>query len=433
MSMSVAEARAEIKKCFEQADLIEKKYDGPITDPEDEREVKRLLSDVDSMEAKLQSLEETETRRNRILSGVDRYSRPANPALPSNPETAKILEGKRIDPGTQFIQSTEYRRLKIDGTFQMAIARPNFAVAMKEGTSLLEWKTLLRGGSETSGGAFVVNDRRAGFVDIRQREIQVLDLIPRVTTDSDTIEYVSESTFTNNAAFTVEATAYDATALGGTGAKPESALAYAICTSAVKSLAHWIPVTNRMLNDAPMIRGIINGRLLLGLDLTLETQVVTGNAAGENLDGLLHIAGVTMGTFTNALDTLWNLRQSVRVTGRGRPEAYLVHPNDWSPIRLARENAATATLGQYLMGPPNTLGATTVWGIPVVESDVVTENTALAGDFGQGCTLFDREQAAIRVGTINDQFIRNMQTILAELRLAFVVWRPAMFAKCTGF
>jgi HK97 family phage major capsid protein len=73
-----------------------------------------------------------------------------------------------------------------------------------------------------------------------------------------------------------------------------------------------------------------------------------------------------------------------------------------------------------------------VWGIPVVETDVCSENTVLVGDFGQGCSLFDREQAAIRVGTIGDQFIRNMQTILAELRAAFVIWRPAMFCRITG-
>ena len=38
----------------------------------------------------------------------------------------------------------------------------------------------------------------------------------------------------------------------------------------------------------------------------------------------------------------------------------------------------------------------------------------------------------MRVGTIDDQFVRNMQTILAELRAAFVVWRPTMFTQVTG-
>jgi HK97 family phage major capsid protein len=84
------------------------------------------------------------------------------------------------------------------------------------------------------------------------------------------------------------------------------------------------------------------------------------------------------------------------------------------------------------MGPPSQVGAVTVWGIPVVESEAIDENTGVIGDWSMGASLFDREQAAIRVGTINDQMIRNMQTILAELRAAFVVWRPAMFTKITG-
>jgi hypothetical protein len=37
-------------------------------------------------------------------------------------------------------------------------------------------------------------------------------------------------------------------------------------------------------------------------------------------------------------------------------------------------------------------------------------------------------QAQILVDTIDDQFIRNMLTILAEERLALTVFRPAAFA-----
>jgi HK97 family phage major capsid protein len=109
-----------------------------------------------------------------------------------------------------------------------------------------------------------------------------------------------------------------------------------------------------------------------------------------------------------------------------------MNPADWQTIRLSRENVATGTMGGYIMGPPNTVGFPTLWGIPVVEDPNITAGTALVGDFNQGATLFDREQGNVRVGTINDQFIKNMQTILAELRVAFAVWRPAVFSKVTG-
>ncbi len=438
MAMTVAEARTEIKSLYEKADLIEKKYpEGEITNNEDLAEVKRLLTEIDGLETRLSGLEDAEARKNRILVGLDRFNRPAPGALRPGAQVEEIAEAMRVSPGDQFVQSRDYREMKLNGMFNSPLNRVQFAVNLKDGTSLIQWrkvlereqKALMYGSSESVGGGFVINDRQPGMVDIRQREIVVMDLIPRVTTDSDTIEYVKEDTFTNSAAFTAEASA----TTGTSGTKPESALAYSVATSAVKTLAHWIPVTNRMLADAPAVRGIINGRLLLGLDLTLETQIVSGNGSGENLTGILSSGMnlVDIGT-DSVLDVIFKGRTKVRVTGHGRPNAVLLHPNDWQAIRLTRENAATGTLGGYLMGPPSMVGATTVWGLPVIESEALTENTGLLGDFNQGCTLFDREQSAVRVGTIDDQFVRNMQTILAELRVAFVVWRPSMFTKLTG-
>lgn len=431
MAMTVAEARSEIKSMFEKASLIEEKYpEGEITNGEDLAEVKRLLTEIDGLEAKLAVLEDAEARKNRILEGMERYNKPAGRMVNSAAQAAEINEGMTVDPGTQFIQSRDYRDLKLNGHFNSNLARVQFAVQLKDGTSLLQWKTLLYGSSATSGGGFVQNDLQPGYVDIRQREINVLSLIPRVSTSSDTVEYVKEDTFTNSAAFTAEATA----TTGTSGLKPESALAYSVSTASVQSLAHWLPITNRMLDDAPAIRGIINGRLLLGLDLILETQVVSGNGSGSNLTGILSTAGINIqGIGSDSVqDCIFKARTQIVVNGKGRPGAVLLHPNDWQTIRLARENAATGTLGGYLMGPPSQVGAVTLWGIPVVESQALTENTGLIGDFAQGCSLFDREQAAIRVGTIDDQFVRNMQTILAELRAAFVVWRPTMFTKITG-
>ena len=39
-----------------------------------------------------------------------------------------------------------------------------------------------------------------------------------------------------------------------------------------------------------------------------------------------------------------------------------------------------------------------------------------------------RAPEPIHIDTINDQFVRNMLTILAELRAALTVFRPAAFA-----
>lgn len=433
-NMNLTELKAEAAARYKQAEDIERKYMGRVIDnAEDEQQVKALLSEVDELEAWIPKREASQAAHDRIQAGIERFTRVA-PGQHVNPFTQEILEAKRVDPGTQFINSREYKDLLTGGVFNSNFNRTAFGVTMRDGTSLIDWafrlqtKDLLYGG--TGVGDIAVNDRRPGLIDIAQRPIVVLDLIPRQQTGSDTVEYVREDTFTNAAAFTAEATA----TTGTDGTKPESALAYSVQTGAVKTLAHWIPVTNKMLADVAQTRGMINGRLLVGLNLALETQVVAGDGTGENFTGLLNTAGILIqgkGS-DSALDAIFKARTQVRVTGNGTPGAVVLHPNDWEAIRLSRESAATATPGTYLMGPPSQVGATTVWGIPVTESQAITENTGLIGDFQMGCALYDREQAAIRVGTINDQFTRNIQTILAELRAAFVVFRPTMFAKITG-
>lgn len=437
--MNLSEIRSEIKSLYDKCDVIESRFPDPTTMPaDDEKQLKEWLTAIDQFESQMPPLQLAEERRERIKEGQKRFGAPAYNAQRPGMQVAEQEEGRkdryRFTPGTQFTKHQEYKTLKDSRVFESNLARVDLAIQMQDGTSLVEAaKALLRGGSTTSGQAFVLEDHQPGFVDILQREINILDLLPRIPTSSDTVEYVQESTFTNNAAFVAEATGFTASSLGGTGIKPESALAYQTLTATVRTLAHWIPVTNRMLNDAPAIRGMIDGRLLLGLMLTLESQVMTGDGTGENLTGILNTAlnVVSKGT-DNQLDALYKGRTAVRLTGHGRPSAYVLHPTDWQTIRLARESAASATPGTYLMGPPSQSGATTLWGLPVVESEAIPQGTGLVGDWAQGATLFDREQSAIRVGTINDQFIRNLQTILAELRAALVVWRPTVFTRVTG-
>ena len=43
--------------------------------------------------------------------------------------------------------------------------------------------------------------------------------------------------------------------------------------------------------------------------------------------------------------------------------------------------------------------------------------------------LFDRQSLAITLGTINDEFVRNMVTVLGEVRAGFGVIRPAAFVR----
>ena len=437
-NMSLSEAMAESKSRYQQAAEIEQRHPNGVT-PEhadDFAQIKTLLTEVDLIETRTAELEDAGNRRQRILDNSKRLSKPA--AGHAQPEADDRSDAPKSVTmfGSQFVDSREYKSQVESG--EIMSRGTKFGVDLKGGLlAYLARKTLVYSASG-SGGNLIVNDRLPGFQEILQRQLTLLDLIPTGSTSSNTIEYVKEKTFTNNAATVAEATV----TTGTSGRKPESVLAYEEVTVPVRTIAHWIPVTNAMLADAPQIRSIIENRLIYGLNQELEDQVLSGDGNAPNMTGILAsglstiglAAGSTYGGQANAVDAAYAAMLICSVTGLARPNGFVFHPVDWAAVRLSRESAVTGNVnpGGYLWGAPSMSGPDTLWGRPVVMSLGMTEGTVLTGDFQLGCQLFDREQAAIKVGTIDDQFVRNMQTILAELRAAFAVFRPTAFCRVTG-
>lgn len=290
------------------------------------------------------------------------------------------------------------------------------------------FKTLLTGASATSAGAAVRNDLYAPVTDlIGERELTLRDLVTPGNTESDTVEFVRVTGKTNAAAPVAEATATG----GASGTKPESGLTLEMVSTTVKTIAHWIPITKRSAADAGQVRTMVDNFLRYGLAEEEEDQLLNGDGTGESLAGILQTAGIlTVGSVGTDLDAIVDAVRTVRVTGRRRPTGMVIHPNDWysTGFVLAKDSA-----GNYLIADPaNDPAARPLWGLKVVVSEAMTENTVLVGDF-RWAVLWDREQAAISVSDSHaDFFIRNMLAILAEERLAFGVLDPQAFCTVTA-
>lgn len=431
---ALSQVEAELSSHWQRAAAIEKRYpDRPVPAGVEETELKSVLSTIDKLEARKTQLKDNDQRRSRIFANAEQYSKPAAGAQHMHANGYAGTERKT--PGQQFLEHTEYKARESAGLFQSNSTRLDFTVPLQGGA--VDWKALIfEGGGfppSGSGGAFSAPYFVPGLtVPILTRPTTILDIISRSTTTSYLIEYVVETSFVNAANTVPEATA----TTGTSGSKPESTLTYQLTSAQVKTIATWVPITNRQLADAPALRSLIDTRLLIGLDLALESQIISGDGTGENFLGLLNQPTINIqgrGT-DNQQDAIFKGLTEVRVTGLSTPTAIALNPIDFQTIRLARENAATATAGagSYLMGPPNLAGPTTLWGLPVVQSLGLPVGTALVGAWDTACTLYDREEGNIRIGWINDQFVRNIETILAELRAAFACFRPPAFAKITG-
>lgn len=367
----------------------------------------------------------------------------SGPGEPGDRESVKVSadpSGKTL--GELFTTSGAYQDFL--GRYAKAGVIPNQVKGVQSLPFSADMKALVTGTSGTSGGAFVVNDRYGPTVDlIGERELTVADIVTRGTTTSDTIEYVRVTSKTNNAATVAEATSSAAGAISGaspgpytvatpSGQKPESDLALEVVSTAVKTIAHWIPITKRAAADAPQVRTLVDNFLRYGLDEELEDQILSGNGSGENFTGILNTAGIqTVGSAGTDIDAVVDAIAAIRVTGRRRPNAIVVHPGDWYSSGFL-----TAKDGQqrYLVGDPRATidQLNTLWGLRVVVSEAMTQNTLLVGDFRQA-VLWNREGTNLLVSDQHsDFFTRNLLAILAERRDAFGVLDPQSFCTVTA-
>lgn len=254
-------------------------------------------------------------------------------------------------------------------------------------------------------------------------------------TNSNVIQYYRELAFTNAADWVAEATA----TAGVSGLKPESGLTWERATAPVETLAHWVPVTNQTLEDDPQMQGIIEGRLIDGLREVEDDALINGTGTAPEIDGLLNVTGVqvldqayftanpvrNVATDIEDFDRILRGRRMTRTVGRARPSFVFLSPEDMERL------LSTTTLDDQYMIAGGPFGSSdriaTIWRLPVIETEALIAGTAIVGD-GRMAAVWDRMAASIRVGLINDQLVRNMQTILAEERLAFAVYRPPAFA-----
>lgn len=328
--------------------------------------------------------------------------------------------------GLQIVDSPEFKSLM--GGFNGRV--PNGTRVQSQPIGV---KSLITGASGTSGGAFVVNERTDIFETLGRKQLTIRDLVSVRRTGSDAVEFVRETSHTNNAAVVAEATsALPPTApeaagalvpVAGGGYKPEGAWAYEIVTANVKTIAEWVPVTKRALADVAQLEGLINDELAKDVKDAEEAQILVGNGSGENFTGINGTSNVqTQAWATDWLTTTRKAVTKARTVGRVNPTAWVMNPADAEAMDLLKDGE-----NRYFFGGPYGIGPRTLWGIPVVESENQTSGKALLGDFSKA-VIWDREQTTVTMSDSHDDFfIRNLVAVLAEERLAFGVTRPTAF------
>lgn len=284
----------------------------------------------------------------------------------------------------------------------------------KGASSELALKTLM----STTAGFAPDQPRGPIVVPIALRAVELVDLIPKIQTNSPAVVWMEQTTRTNAAAETSE----------GSG-KPEAVIVYTERTSLVQKIAVTLPVTDEQLDDVPQIRSILETDLELMVRQRLSDEIASGDGTPPNLRGILSTSGIqTQAKGADPVpDAVYKAMVKVMTTGQATPDAYVTNPLDWQDVRLLR-----TTDGIYIWGNPSDAGPERIWGLNVILAQGMTLNTGVVGAWQAYSRLAIKQDVTVDIGLVNDDFSKNRQTLRAEMRAALLFLRPTAFCSVTG-
>lgn len=257
-----------------------------------------------------------------------------------------------------------------------------------------------------------------------RQNLLIRDLIPTTPVTGQSFTYFKELLHTLGAGMVAEG-----------GAKPTSNVTFEQVTDIVKKIAVWMPVTDEALDDVPQLYSYIQELLRYDLELKREGQLLKGDGTGNNLNGIMTQATVFDPDLSKATDTaIDTVRRAIyqaRKQSKLAADAVVMSDLDWMNIELQKDGE-----NRYLFANLQGLVTPVLWGRPIVASDSMDEGDGstsggefLTGSFQQGARIYDRMGFTIKVGMINDDFIKNQRAILVEERLGLAVRKKHAFVK----
>lgn len=229
---------------------------------------------------------------------------------------------------------------------------------------------------------------------------------------------------------------------------PESEYAFERRSMLVRKIGTSYRVTDEQMQDGPAMVSEIENNILLALRNRINRQLWSGANTEYQIAGLKWWLDASNGSGK------WNADEQVTKTGaasswddpgdssrapRGykaiadayvalltrtneAPTAIVIHPISWQKIMTAFNN----NFG-FIGGNPTSSIGRDLWGMPVVLDAYLPQDTALMGNFQQGCRIVDRKEISLVYGYTMDDFLAGRESARADARLQFYVTNTARF------
>ena len=264
------------------------------------------------------------------------------------------------------------------------------------------------------GMADAVTDIDKRIVEGYRRPLLIADLFGTERISGNALTYYIESTTVEGApAATAEGAKKPMMSFGDPTPK----------TVALEKIASYMEESNELVEDLPWLADAINGRGMYMHELTVEDYL---------LGALLNTSGLGTGNELTP-DGIFKAMTTVQTNSGFAADAIVVNPTDYQTWRLAKDQHGQYYGGGYFYGAyGNTpiVEQPNLWGLRTVVTPAIAKGTCVVGAFKLGGSIVRKNGVSVDMTNTNeDDFIKNMITILIEERLVLAVRRPGAFVK----
>ena len=247
----------------------------------------------------------------------------------------------------------------------------------------------------------------------------VLNLLGREVIEGNTLVYFVEGA--------MEGTIATSIAEGAAKSRVHFADPTAV-TVTLEKIAAYIKESDEYISDYGYLASAINGRLLYELNMVRQAKVISGLLGTSGIQTIGATTAVTR-TAVAIADEIANAIADT-ITYSGRPaNAIVMTPAIWKILRIGKNQVNDYYGGGYF----EALHSENIWNLPIVLSNQLTANHVVVGAFDTCASLVTKAEGVTieAVNTDQDDFIKNLMTVRAEVREKLAVRRPAGFVDIT--
>lgn len=388
-----------------------------------EQAIEKINASFEEKSATFSTKEELENATNDLKSQIENLKGLEEKSSDLEKAIAKF-EGK-LEGFSEKAQIVPTKKLNLAESLMKTFADniEDIKSAVEKGGKInLSIKDTTIGNAYTGDYALTEFDSQVDRV-VRKR-VGILDILSRGTTSSKFVTYVQQ-TASSEVQWTREA-----------GSKLEGNPTWTEISEEVKKIASYVKVSKEMLEDLSFIRGEINNDLMESIREGVEDALLNGTGGVATINGLLSpgmgLPAFGPGTFALSIPgaNISDLLRVVKAQIEGvnfTPTHVILNPEDVAKIQLTKGTDNTYTYPIYLPGDQNMMLA----GMKIVSSTYMAAGKYLVGDMSRVNVRF-RNDINMSVGLDQDDFTRNMVTILAEARLVQYVKNNQKAAFVTG-